>query len=71
MPLPRRPVGDELAEELRRLDADQVYGEALGALAGLSHLDDRPAQRVHVWKDPVQAKEEGDDGHAGPGGAAA
>ena len=49
MPLPRRPVGDELAEELRRLDADQIYGEALGALAGSPQLDLRPAMRVHVW----------------------
>jgi glucose-6-phosphate dehydrogenase assembly protein OpcA len=56
MPLPRRAVGDELAEELRRLDADQVYGEALGALAGIPHLELRPAMRVHVWKDPVQAE---------------
>ncbi len=71
MPLPRRPVGDELAEELRRLDADQVYGEALGALAGMPNLDDRPAQRVHVWKDPVESREAGADAHAGPGGAAA
>lgn len=56
MPLPRRTVGDELAEELRRLDADQVYGEALGALAGTPHLELKPSMRVHVWKDPVQAE---------------
>ncbi|WIM98232.1 glucose-6-phosphate dehydrogenase assembly protein OpcA [Actinoplanes oblitus] len=55
MPLPKRPVGDELAEELRRLDADQIYAEALGAMAGLSGLDSRPASRVHVWKDPAMA----------------
>ena len=35
MPLPKRPVGDELAEELRRLDADQIYADALGAMAGI------------------------------------
>ena len=56
MPLPRRTVGDELAEELRRLDPDQIYGEALGALAGVAGLDSRPPMRVHVWKDPVQAE---------------
>ena len=48
-------MGDELAEELRRLDADQIYGEALGALAGIAGLDSRPAMRVHVWKDPALA----------------
>jgi glucose-6-phosphate dehydrogenase assembly protein OpcA len=55
MPLPKRPVGDELAEELRRLDADQIYADALGAMAGLSGLDHRPPHRVHVWKDPALA----------------
>ena len=56
LPLVRRPLGDELAEELRRLDADQVYAEALGTAAGLSGLEQRPAQRVHVWKDPATAR---------------
>lgn len=67
LPLVRRPLGDELAEELRRLDADQVYAEALGAAAGLSGLEHRPAQRVHVWKDPAQAQraEAGITTHAG------
>jgi glucose-6-phosphate dehydrogenase assembly protein OpcA len=73
MPLPRRPVGDELAEELRRLDPDQTYSEALGALASLEHLDLRPSQRVHVWKDPAQAvRAEAEAGaHAGPAGSSA
>ena len=35
-------VGDELAEELRRLDADQPYAAALGAATGVHDLDDRP-----------------------------
>ncbi len=56
LPLPRRPVGDELAEELRRLDADQIYSEALGAVAGIPDLDQRPPTRVHVWKDPASAQ---------------
>ncbi|ADU09483.1 Glucose-6-phosphate dehydrogenase subunit [Micromonospora sp. L5] len=67
LPLVRRPLGDELAEELRRLDADQVYAEALGAAAGITGLDQRPAQRVHVWKDPATAQraEAGVTAHAG------
>jgi glucose-6-phosphate dehydrogenase assembly protein OpcA len=67
LPLVRRPLGDELAEELRRLDADQVYAEALGTAAGLTGLDERPAQRVHVWKDPATAQraEAGVTAHAG------
>jgi glucose-6-phosphate dehydrogenase assembly protein OpcA len=53
MALVKRPLGDELAEELRRLDPDQVYADALSAMSGLTGLDDRPPLRVHVWKDPV------------------
>jgi len=56
LPLTRRPLGDELAEELRRLDADQIYAEALGALAGIADLDERSPTRVHVWKDPAVAR---------------
>jgi len=65
MPLPKRPVGDELAEELRRLDADQIYGEALGALAGVAGLDSKPPMRVHVWKDPALAARAGETAGAG------
>jgi glucose-6-phosphate dehydrogenase assembly protein OpcA len=73
MPLPKRPVGDELAEELRRLDADQIYGEALGAMAGVTDLDKREPMRVHVWKDPALAARAGaeEGALAGPGGSAA
>jgi len=75
MPLPKRTVGDELAEELRRLDADQIYGEALGAMAGQTGLDQRPAMRVHVWRDPALAARAGEEAgagaFAGPGGSAA
>ena len=72
MPLPKRPVGDELAEELRRLDADQIYADALGAMAGVSGLDHKPAMRVHVWKDPALAAKADEEGAmAGPGGTAA
>jgi hypothetical protein len=53
LPLTRRPLGDELAEELRRLDADEIYADALGAFAGLKRLNERPATRVHIWQDPA------------------
>jgi glucose-6-phosphate dehydrogenase assembly protein OpcA len=53
MPLPRRELGDLLAEELRRLDADETYAEALETATGLSGLADRPAKRSHVWQDPM------------------
>lgn len=53
LPLVRRPLGDELAEELRRLDADQIYAEALSALFGVGGLDQRPGTRSHVWRDPA------------------
>ena len=72
MPLPKRPVGDELAEELRRLDADQIYADALGSMAGVTGLDHKPPMRVHVWKDPALAAKAGDESAmAGPGGTAA
>ena len=44
-PFPERSLGELLAEELRRLDADQVFAEALGAVSGLSGLNDRPDKR--------------------------
>jgi glucose-6-phosphate dehydrogenase assembly protein OpcA len=68
LPLVRRPVGDELAEELRRLDPDQVYAEALAAATGHTGLAARPARRVHVWRDPAiaQRAEAGISTHPGP-----
>jgi glucose-6-phosphate dehydrogenase assembly protein OpcA len=53
LPLERRPLGDELAEELRRLDADQIYADALGSVGNVSGLDRRNPTRVHVWRDPT------------------
>lgn len=58
-PFPQRTTGDMLAEELRRLDADQPYGEALGAVSGQSGLNQRPAVRKHIWHDPALAAQEG------------
>jgi glucose-6-phosphate dehydrogenase assembly protein OpcA len=54
--VPDRDLGDLLAEELRRLDADQPYADALGAATGIEGLADRPAKRVHIWRDPAEAK---------------
>ena len=54
LPLKRRPLGDLIAEELRRLDADQPYADALAAVTGEKDLDGRPATRVHVWVDPME-----------------
>ena len=53
LPLPRRELGDLLAEELRRMDPDYVYADALAAMSGVSGLDARPATRTHVWRDPA------------------
>ena len=53
MPLPRRDLGDLMAEELRRLDADETYAEALAAATGSPPLSERPSVRTHVWQDPA------------------
>ena len=53
LPLKRRDLGDLIAEELRRLDADQPYAEALSALTGVGSLNDREPLREHVWRDPM------------------
>lgn len=53
LPLLRRRLGEELAEELRRLDPDQPYGSALQAATGTSGLGERPATRTHIWRDPA------------------
>jgi len=52
LPLKRRDLGDLIAEELRRLDADQPYAEALQAATRTKGLNERPGKRTHVWKDP-------------------
>ena len=54
MSLESRDLGDLLAEELRRLDADETYAEALAAATGESSLSDRSAVRTHVWHDPTE-----------------
>lgn len=54
-PFPSRSTGDLLAEELRRLDADTTYADALGAVTGEHDLSSRPAVRTHIWHDPALA----------------
>lgn len=56
-PFPNRSTGDVLAEELRRLDADEPYAQALGAVTGMSDLNSRSPHRVHIWNDPALADE--------------
>jgi glucose-6-phosphate dehydrogenase assembly protein OpcA len=55
LPMPDRDTGELLAEELRRLDADQVYADALSAATGVTGLHDRPPYRTHEWRDPTAA----------------
>jgi glucose-6-phosphate dehydrogenase assembly protein OpcA len=57
-PFPNRSTGDVLAEELRRLDPDEPYAQALGAVTGQHDLNSRPPSRVHIWKDPALASQE-------------
>jgi glucose-6-phosphate dehydrogenase assembly protein OpcA len=52
VPLEQRELGDQLAEELRRLGADRSYGSALEACTGNSGLNLRESSRVHIWYDP-------------------
>lgn len=52
-PFADRALGDLLAEELRRLDADQTYANALGAVNEIEGLNQRPGTREHIWSDPA------------------
>jgi glucose-6-phosphate dehydrogenase assembly protein OpcA len=53
-PLPPRDLGDLLAEEVRRLDSDEVYAEALSAWTGVKDLSKRSPFRTHIWRDPAE-----------------
>ncbi len=57
MPLEPRELGDLLAEELRRLDADETYARALGEATGTRDLLSRSAKRTHVWHDPTESQD--------------
>lgn len=54
MPLAPRALGDLLTEELRRLDADETYADALRA----AHAGDLTvnARRTHLWVDPAEVE---------------
>ncbi|MGY1669977.1 glucose-6-phosphate dehydrogenase assembly protein OpcA [Geodermatophilus sp. SYSU D00710] len=54
MALPDRSLGDLLGEELRRLDPDEPYAEALETTTGVSGLAGRDGVRSHVWVDPAE-----------------
>jgi glucose-6-phosphate dehydrogenase assembly protein OpcA len=56
LPLKRRDLGELLSEELRRLDADQPYADALAVITGEKGLDNRPAMRTLIWKDPEKRR---------------
>src|SRR4051794_35618725 len=51
--LPDRSLGELIGEELRRLDPDEPYSEALQAVTGTSGVAGRAACRGHGWVDPV------------------
>jgi glucose-6-phosphate dehydrogenase assembly protein OpcA len=53
LPLSNAGIGDLLAEELRRLDDDPVYAEALSAWSGVPDLATRSPHREHIWRDPM------------------
>jgi glucose-6-phosphate dehydrogenase assembly protein OpcA len=71
VPLPERPLGDLLSEELRRLDDDEPYSEALEAATGVTGLAQRSPVRKHIWFDPAEAEADGGaDSGNGTGGKA-
>ena len=55
MPLEQRTLGDLLAEELHRLDADEAYARALAQATGSGELSGRSETRTHRWHDPTQS----------------
>ena len=52
--LPERGLGDLLSEELRRLDSDEPYREALEVTTGVTGLAARSPVREYVWFDPAE-----------------
>ncbi|SNR29279.1 glucose-6-phosphate dehydrogenase assembly protein OpcA [Blastococcus mobilis] len=58
--LPERALGDLLSEELRRLDTDEPYRDALEAATGVTGLADRSPVREYVWVDPAEENADGD-----------
>ncbi|MGY1722957.1 glucose-6-phosphate dehydrogenase assembly protein OpcA [Blastococcus sp. SYSU DS0533] len=63
--LPERVLGDLLSEELRRLDPDEPYADALSTATGIAGLAERARSRQHIWFDPAES--DGDEtGPTGP-----
>jgi len=56
--LPERSLGELLSEELRHLDPDEPYSDALESVTGLSGLAERPPTREYEWFDPAEAEAE-------------
>ena len=52
--LPKRSLGELIGEEMKRLDSDEPYREALEAATGVTGLDHRPPVREHRWLDPMR-----------------
>jgi glucose-6-phosphate dehydrogenase assembly protein OpcA len=61
MPLPPRDLGDLLAEDVRRLDADEVFAEALSSWTGVKNLSRRSPKREHIWHDPMNGASPADE----------
>jgi glucose-6-phosphate dehydrogenase assembly protein OpcA len=61
LPLLDRALGEELAEELGRLDPDQTYAAALVGATGIPDLSSRSPRRVHIWHDPALAEKPDDE----------
>ena len=55
--LPDRSLGELIGEELRRLDSDEPYSEALESVTGATGLSVRAACRDHVWFDPMRPEQ--------------
>lgn len=56
--VPDRSLGDLLGEELRRLDADEPYCQALEVATGRTGLAGRSPMREYVWVDPTEPSAE-------------
>ncbi|MCW2582819.1 MAG: opcA [Klenkia sp.] len=52
--LPDRSLGELLGEEMKRLDSDEPYREALEAATGVTGLAARQPVREHRWFDPMR-----------------
>jgi len=52
--LPKRSLGELIGEEMKRLDSDEPYREALEAATGVTGLAARQPVREHRWFDPMR-----------------